>query len=132
EPGQQPFQECRGRPTPHHVMRRRGRGGEDERNCGENSAAKTTKAHVISHAPATRGRGCGGRRRQVSWLAGQCAPATCPERIDAPVAERGALAAYSCGGSRGFEQDLLPRSLSNPTRRSSPRAAGGNRRRTGL
>src|SRR5262245_36672308 len=43
-------------------------------------------------------------RRQVSWLAGPCFSSTFPEQPCAPVADRVKLAAYSCGGSRGFGQ----------------------------
>jgi len=41
-------------------------------------------------------------RRQVSWLAGHSLPSAFPEVTSPPVADWGLLAAYSCGGSRGF------------------------------
>jgi len=42
-------------------------------------------------------------RRQVSWLTGRCVSAAFPIRLDSGVG--GALAAYSCGHSRGLEAE---------------------------
>jgi len=50
------------------------------------------------------GRRTSDMRRQVSWLTGRCASAAFPSHRWA-VAFGGALAAYSCGHSRGLEAE---------------------------
>ena len=77
-------------------------------------------ATTVVRSPARPAREMGDSCRQVSWLAARARrlrlPAGCPA-----VALGATLAAYSCGGSRGFEAglDLAPRSLFTAAARTS-------------
>ena len=69
-------------------------------------------AAAEASAPTTHpGRRMDDARWQVSWLAGLCAASAFPV---SQWHDEAALAAYSCGGSRGLGEFSKPRSLLAP------------------
>jgi hypothetical protein len=72
-------------------------------------------ATAVIRSPARPARVMGDSCRQVSWLAAPCASLPPSRRLPA-VAFGATLAAYSCGGSRGFEAEASHRVPFSPLR----------------
>src|SRR5262245_42287009 len=78
-------------------------------------------ATAVIRSPARPVPVMGDSCRQVSWLAAQSASLPPSRRLARQWHSGATLAAYSCGGSRGFEvSDLAPRSLFTAAVRPGP------------